>query len=78
MLLALDSCNDIGYCQLLRLEVFSFCNFQVLCLPLSIISINTMIPKAILEDEYKGEVLQRKTEGYKTVPEISVVKANQW
>lgn len=75
MLLGLDSFNDTGYCQLLRLEVFHFFNFQVLCLPLSIISINTITPK---EDGYKGEVLQRNTEGYKTFPEIPVVKGNQW
>lgn len=37
-----------------------------------------MTPKAILEDGYKGEVPQRKTEGYKTFPEVSVVKGNQW
>lgn len=77
MLLGLDSCNDVGYCQFLRCKVFNFCNFQVLCLPLSIISINIVMPKAILEDGYKGEVLQRKTEGCKTFPEIPVVKGNQ-
>lgn len=62
---------------LLRPEDFKFCNFQVLHLPLLIISVNTGIPKAVLEDRYKGEVLQRKPEGYKAFPGIPVVKGNQ-
>lgn len=52
-------------CWPLTLQILGFCHFQDLCLPLSMIPINTSPPKAILEDGYNGDVAQIKTESCK-------------
>lgn len=43
-------------CWSLTLQILGFCHFQDLCLLLSMISINTSPPKAILEDGYNRDV----------------------